>query len=439
MLNSLEQLHSSQFIGAKRITLREDLTTLPTAVFRFADSLEILDLSENKLTNLPDDFGKLEQLKILFLSNNRFQEIPSVLKTCKSLEMIAFKSNQIEYFPEDALPLNTKWLMLTNNQIESLPQSFGNLTKLRKLALAGNRLTSLPISIEFCKNLELARFSANRLTDIPDSLLSLPKLAWLSFSGNDCVEKNEHRTIPTTKFEFGDFNLLDKIGEGASGIIYNAQWTEGANKDLLYPDRLAIKLFKDHLTSDGFAADEIDCAMSAGRHPSLIKIVGHIADEQQLGLIMEIIPNEYSNLGQPPNFQTCTRDTFNQNQTLVAENIHSVYFHMADVLMQIHQNGVSHGDLYAHNIMIDESFIPLFGDFGAATPVSSLSSSQRLKMEQIEVRAFGCLMDDLLGIHPIAHENSLTEHLKDLRSRCMTLQQEMRPSFQEIQTTLSSL
>ena len=60
----------------------------------------------------------------------------------------------------------------------------------------------------------------------------------------------------------------------------------------------------------------------------------------------------------------------------------------------LHERQVSHGDVYAHNIMVSKEDacgrMPLlFGDFGAASDVSCLSESQRLGMEAIEVRALG--------------------------------------------------
>ncbi|KAJ3443786.1 s-cell enriched with leucine-rich repeat-containing protein slra-related [Anaeramoeba flamelloides] len=58
-----------------------------------ADTLWYLDLSENKLTNLPDSFGKLKKLSILNLSSNTFtdSEIPEPLFQLKTIKLTAKK------------------------------------------------------------------------------------------------------------------------------------------------------------------------------------------------------------------------------------------------------------------------------------------------------------------------------------------------------------
>ncbi|HEY9735528.1 MAG TPA: protein kinase, partial [Trichocoleus sp.] len=50
---------------SKRLTLAGGLTEFPAEILDLADSLEILDLSNNQLRSLPDDFAKLQNLKIV--------------------------------------------------------------------------------------------------------------------------------------------------------------------------------------------------------------------------------------------------------------------------------------------------------------------------------------------------------------------------------------
>lgn len=63
---------------------------------------------------------------------------------CANLEMVGFKSNKINQVSESALPPKLRWLILTDNHIEALPDALGERPRLQKLALAGNRLTHLP-------------------------------------------------------------------------------------------------------------------------------------------------------------------------------------------------------------------------------------------------------------------------------------------------------
>ena len=87
--------------GISRLTLSENLTVFPTEILFLADSLEILDLSNNQLKTLPDEIKQLRKLKIIFASNNDFETLPEGLGQCESLEMGVFKANKIKYVPAE--------------------------------------------------------------------------------------------------------------------------------------------------------------------------------------------------------------------------------------------------------------------------------------------------------------------------------------------------
>ncbi|MFO6424113.1 protein kinase [Motilimonas sp. KMU-193] len=425
-MHTLAQLKSGQLTGCKRLQLAEGLTEFPSEIFTLADSLEILDLSNNQLSSLPDDLHQLHQLKIIFASNNCFDHLPEVLGQCPKLEMIGFKSNQIKQVSGASLPLQTRWLILTDNQIEQLPERMGEMYRLQKLALAGNQLTELPASMANCNNLELVRLSANRLSAIPNWLLTLPKLAWLAFSGNPFshVEHCQSATIPS--ISSSQYQLGEVLGQGASGVIYRAQ----LNHQQTAQD-VAIKVFKGGLTSDGYPSDELDCCLTTSSHPNLIKVLAQVDEADQLALVMELIPTNFTNLGLPPSLQSCTRDTFADGTQFTPTQIHLIAQQMADTLAHMHQQGVSHGDIYAHNILINEQNQVLFGDFGAATHLNHITPTQQAAMEAIEVRAFGCLLDDLLGL--VTTDNpALTAKLREIVDLCFNEQIANRPSFKTL-------
>ena len=435
-MQTLEQLKSGQLSGTKRLQLVEALTVFPPEIFELADTLEVLDLSNNQLDSLPDDFGRLKHLKILFLSNNRFETLPTEIADCPELEMIGFKANRIKRVEEGALPKKTRWLILTDNLIERLPDSMGELYRLKKLALAGNRLTSLPASMADCQNLELVRLSANQLTSLPDWLFQLPKLSWLAFAGNPLGESVVDQKSEMQHVSMTDIELGHQIGEGASGVISRAKWInqpvslKGSALDI------AVKVFKGEVTSDGYPRDELANCLKVGEHRNLIKVVAQITEVDQLALVMELIPDTFYNLGLPPSLITCTRDTFNEGTQYSAAEIAKVAIQMADMLAHLHQNGVSHGDVYAHNTMIDENASVLFGDFGAASNLSLLPTVQQEAMEGVEVRAFGCLLDDLLAIVEGGSNLASLHSLVQLKDQCMRRAVSLRPTFTEIKKQL---
>src|SRR4028118_497777 len=156
-METLDLLRSGQLVGSKRLEISCSLTQFPLEILAIADSLEILDLSNNHLRALPDEFERLKHLKIVFFTNNDFEEIPEVMRQCLGLKMVSFKSNQVASVGEHDLPHSLRWLILTDNKIEKLPASLGSLSHLQKLMLAGNQLSSLPQPMASCKNLGLIR------------------------------------------------------------------------------------------------------------------------------------------------------------------------------------------------------------------------------------------------------------------------------------------
>jgi len=110
--DTLAQLNAGKLVGAKHIKISAGLTHFPAALYTLADTLEILDLTGNQLSNLPDDLTRFTQLRILFCSSNQFKHLPEVLGECHQLSMIGFKANQIAHIAEHAIP--TQSLRITD-------------------------------------------------------------------------------------------------------------------------------------------------------------------------------------------------------------------------------------------------------------------------------------------------------------------------------------
>ncbi|CAH6799070.1 Protein kinase [Vibrio chagasii] len=393
-MHTLEQLKSGQLKGIKRLKLSEGLTEFPLEILGLADSLEILDLSGNQLSDLPEEISQLTHLRIIFASNNLFTHLPDVLGSLPKLEMIGFKTNQIKTVSEVSLPPLLRWLILTDNAIEVLPNSLGERPRLQKLALAGNQLRALPESMEKLSNLELVRLSANQLTEFPEFLIKLPKLAWLAFAGNPfCKHPSSLDSVPAVSSQ--SYSLNQVLGQGASGVISHASWL---NSDFDFPQEVAVKVFKGEVTSDGYPHDELEACLQAGYHNNLVKSIAQVEEQDYLALVMELIPSSYYNLGLPPTLETCTRDTFPEGFELPISQIDNIMTQMIDVFNHLHDNQVCHGDLYAHNTLVNEQGQMIFGDFGAATIYGYLTEEQQQGIRRIEARALKYFIDDLLTV-----------------------------------------
>ncbi|KAJ4390402.1 hypothetical protein N0V85_007257 [Neurospora sp. IMI 360204] len=499
-MHDLETLNTGGYTSTTHLKLTCPLPSgLPPAILTLGATLTHLDLSSTGLSSLPSEFGtSLPNLRILFLSSNNFSTFPSVLAQCPSLEMVAFRSNGMTTIPEGSLPRNLRWLILTYNQISTLPEDLGKCERLEKCMLSGNRLSSLPESMATgCKQLALLRLSANRFESIPAWLFNLPKLAFLSFAGNPCVaEQTSAATAKAGKrfdlerIEWKNLEVQETLGEGASGVISKGLWKQSEE----YAEEVAIKVFKGGVTSDGTPKDEMAAVLAAGFHEGLITVLGRVvgnpdevvgggeggaaAGEEekkmfQRGIVMQLIPEYYSALGLPPSFDTCSRDCFREDASLSAAEALGMLTGIAGAAAHLHQRGIAHGDLYAHNILASKADRhALLGDFGAAT-IYGTDEEIYAGMEKLEVLAFAHLLEDVLGLirrekekkstqPPEAEtaivvadaappafrdsselteeeEGAIVQGLEKLQKQCADPQVKSRPSFEDIAVELEDL
>lgn len=421
-MHTLEELRAGRLAGTKALRLSCGLTEFPSEIFALADSLEVLDLSGNALTALPDDLPRLHRLRIIFCSNNPFTHLPEVLGACPSLTMAGFKSCQIRHVSPRALPPRLRWLVLTDNRIESLPEEIGALP-LQKLMLAGNRLRALPASLAACATLELLRISANELSALPDWLSGLPRLSWLAFAGNPFCPSPASAAVPPIPWPA--LTLGRQLGEGASGVIYEARH-DGRP--------VAVKLFKGAVTSDGLPDSEMDACVAAAPHPNLIPVLGRVEGHPSgaHGLVLALIDPAYRVLAGPPSLDSCTRDVYPAGQRFDLPTVLRIAGGIACAARHLHERGILHGDLYAHNILHCPQRGPLLGDFGAA---SFYGPTLAASLQRVEVMAFGHLLNELLARCDAAAPATLAA-LAELAADCVAAPAQ-RPLFADIESRLA--
>ncbi len=421
-----------------KLTLR-GCDSIPDEVFDFASThvVKILDASNNAdLKTLPDYFAKgLPELERAFFSDCGFDQVPPQLRGCDKLVMLAMKFNGITELPEDILPHSMEWLILTGNKIETLPESMGGLTQLKKVALAGNPLSAgLPETMKNCREIELLRITAgNQQFPTPQWVFELPKLAFFSDGGNPASYAYPDVANDAGDVAWSSLQIKKIIGASPSSTVSSA---------VLDGQDVAVKVFKAGLASDGRAEDDFMCSLIAGSHKNLREVLGRATGhpEGRDAIVTGLVPQgEYKDLGSPPNFETCTRDTYPENPVFEPWFVKNVLLDVARAMVHLHQQNIAHGDLYAHNIQVNDEGDALVGDFGAATYYDPEAAEAPLRQAQ-DVRAFGYLIEDLLKrMNFRGTRLDFGAILDDLKEDCTNVDAYARPDFATLQKEIVAL
>ncbi|XP_034182833.1 leucine-rich repeat-containing protein 40 [Osmia lignaria lignaria] len=117
-----------------------ELTHIPEWIGEKYKYLQALDLSKNFLESLPSTLGLLKYLREINISFNRYKEIPESVYDIDSLEILIANDNSITNIDVSYLQKLQKLatLNLGNNNIGYVPPELGNLKNIRNLILSGN-------------------------------------------------------------------------------------------------------------------------------------------------------------------------------------------------------------------------------------------------------------------------------------------------------------
>lgn len=328
--------------------------------------------------------------------------------------MVSFKSNGMKRIHPDALQPQLRWLILTDNQIDEMPKEIGRCVILQKCMLSGNSLRSLPDEISNCTNLELIRLASNQLQEPPMALLKLPNLNWVALSENPFLSgvapvSSDAPSLPTLT----DPALQQEgeiLGKGASGVTRQVTWNERP---------VAVKTYLGTMTSDGNPQQEKHLSLTAStiQSPCLIQVLGQTPNGS---LVMELLQN-YQTLAGPPSMESCSRDVYETDQQLTEEQADCMVTGLVEVLRELHDRSITHGDFYGHNILVsqDDPRKVKLSDFGAAF-FYDRNAEYGKYVEQIEMRAFGVLVGEIASLLPSG--SALAAKLKELKTKCRELE-----------------
>lgn len=180
------------------------LVNIPDSIYNFS-KLTHLKLRGNKLESLSENIIKLECLRILTLDRNRLKELPNGIRELKKLEFLDLSHNLIEKLPEWHEHFGKdKYINLSFNKLICLPRwaktctrvgilCHNNFTKdlegiyqleICKLDISSCGLTDISSNITNMTILKELFLHDNKLEYIPESIFKLSNLRILSISHN---------------------------------------------------------------------------------------------------------------------------------------------------------------------------------------------------------------------------------------------------------------
>ncbi|XP_074133253.1 toll-like receptor 13 [Sminthopsis crassicaudata] len=179
--------------------------------FQGLKNLTLLNLVENKLTNINSSFEGLSSLKTLLLSHNQITWIhENAFVPLVNLQYLSLSRNAITNFSNilaavQHLP-SLEILDLTNNIIAFLNYSPTTLVSLTKLILMRNNLVDLDFSTLSLPNLTTLDVSQNAIQNV--HLESLPQVTSLNLSGTQMnVEKLQAKHLQNLmELDLSDIN-----------------------------------------------------------------------------------------------------------------------------------------------------------------------------------------------------------------------------------------
>ena len=145
--------------------LRKELKE-PTGELTKADleKVELLDLSVNQLSEVPEGLENLTKLTVLNIYENKLTDVKGLEKLTQ-LDYLSLGSNQLTDLKGLEKLAQLTNLNLSSNQLTEVPKELEKLTQLRELWLDDNQLTSVK-GLENLTKLEELYLHASQLTDV---------------------------------------------------------------------------------------------------------------------------------------------------------------------------------------------------------------------------------------------------------------------------------
>ncbi len=168
----------------KKLHLSDNaLTRLPDNIGRLTN-LERLTVDSNDLEALPDSLVQLSKLQKMNISFNRITRLPDGMAGMSSLQSLDISANQLPTLPDDLASLPLIKLKAMQIGLAEVPPVILSMVALEELTLSLNHMTTLPPEIAQLQNLSTLDVSFCRLSSLPEEIAQLPNNCEVEVCGN---------------------------------------------------------------------------------------------------------------------------------------------------------------------------------------------------------------------------------------------------------------
>lgn len=144
-------------------------TSLDAALAANPDSVFRIDLSRQRLRQVPEALAAFTELRELRLDRNKLDTLPSFLAWFGKLEVFSAEENELTAFPA----MMWAW------------------PALRELHLGDNWIAAIPLDIDGMRHLEILGLWSNVVGTFPASLSELPALKRIDLLFNDMTAEEQ--------------------------------------------------------------------------------------------------------------------------------------------------------------------------------------------------------------------------------------------------------
>ena len=162
-----------------------NLMSLPKSIGCLTNLVELHVSFAPSLKSLPEEIGNLANLETLEVSDSGLETLPDSigqLKKLRKLKLFCYSHvmgcSELLTLPETIGGLtNLEYLYLKNSAVQEIPETVGDLTNLKSIELCGSSISSLPCSIGRLTNLEdLGLAYTENLYELPKTIGGLIRL-----------------------------------------------------------------------------------------------------------------------------------------------------------------------------------------------------------------------------------------------------------------------